>query len=63
MAIKYYEDSLDQIEDQHLNNSVDIGMTKKDVKQWIKYIMEKENETSSQLCHISKHTAARNNTG
>lgn len=47
MAIKYYEDSLDQIEDQHLNNSVDIGMTKKDVKQWIKYIMEKENETSS----------------
>ena len=45
MAIKYYENSFDQIEDQHLNNSVDIGMNKKDVKQWIKYIMEKEHET------------------
>tara|TARA_R100001015_G_C4591162_1_gene146668 strand:+ start:240 stop:383 length:144 start_codon:yes stop_codon:yes gene_type:complete len=46
MAIKYYETSFDQIEDQHLNNSIDIGMTKKDVKQWIKYIMNEENETT-----------------
>tara|TARA_R100001086_G_scaffold231150_1_gene151761 strand:- start:194 stop:337 length:144 start_codon:yes stop_codon:yes gene_type:complete len=45
MAIKYYKNSFDQIEDQHLNNSADIGMNKKDVKQWIKYIMEKEYET------------------
>ena len=40
MAIKYYKNSFDQIEDQHLNNSADIGMNKKDVKQWIKYIMD-----------------------
>ena len=40
MAIKYYQTSFDQIEDQHLNNSIDIGMNKKDVKNWIKYIMD-----------------------
>ncbi len=32
MAIKYYKTLFDQIEDQHLNNSVDIAMNKKDVK-------------------------------
>jgi len=55
MAIKYYETSFDQIEDQSTalgrlaedqhHNSIDIGLNKKDVKQWIKYIMEKEYET------------------
>ena len=40
MAIKYYKTSFDQIEDQHLNNSVDLGLNKKDVKNWIKYIMD-----------------------
>ncbi len=48
MAIKYYASDFDRMEDQHFNNSPDIGITKKDVKQWIEYIMkeEEENETS-----------------
>lgn len=54
MAIKYYASDFDRMEDQHFNNSPDLGMTKKDVKQWIEYIMraaelsrrEEENETA-----------------
>ncbi len=48
MAVKYYASDFDRMEDQHFNNSPDIGITKKDVKQWIEYIMkeEEENETS-----------------
>lgn len=37
MAIKYYASDFDRREDQYFNNSTDIGMTKKDVKQWIEY--------------------------
>ena len=37
MAIKYYASDFDRMEDQHFNNSPDIGITKKDVKQWIEY--------------------------
>jgi len=46
MAIKYYASDFDRMEDQHFNNSPDIGITKKDVKQWIEYIMKEENETA-----------------
>ena len=37
MAIKYYASDFDRREDQYFNNSPDIGITKKDVKQWIEY--------------------------
>ena len=54
MAIKYYASDFDRMEDQHFNNSPDIGITKKDVKQWIARIdrswfdmkEEEENETA-----------------
>ena len=46
MAIKYYETTFDRMKDEEFNNSPDIGITKKDIKRWIEYIMREENETS-----------------
>ena len=46
MAIKYYETTFDRMKDEEFNNSPDRGITKKDIKWWIEYIMREENETS-----------------
>ena len=52
MALKYYSDIQKlvadiAIEDNiKLSSSKHLGITRKDVKQWIKYIMEEENGTT-----------------
>ena len=52
MALKYYSDVEELSEDIatedsiELSNSKHLGITKKDIKRWIEYIMKEENETS-----------------
>ena len=52
MALKYYTDAQKLIADIAIEDNVKLrslkhlGITRKDVKQWIKYIMEEENETT-----------------
>tara|TARA_R100000664_G_scaffold7011_1_gene12117 strand:+ start:717 stop:878 length:162 start_codon:yes stop_codon:yes gene_type:complete len=51
MALKYYSAAQKLMADIAIEDNIKLrslkhlGITKKDVKQWIKYIMEKEHET------------------